>query len=118
MISQIFKQHINKSILFNFLDKTAYKKDTKYIFDNDCYKRANMLNVLDSFIDEIKPYYHNSKQHYTNKKKSYKMISTIIRQICRSNGIFYKQQIVYAKSTYDIKYHIYYDNNILVDVIN
>ena len=118
MISQIFKSHVDKIILINLLDKIAYKHDTKYIFDNDCYKRAVMLNVLDEFINEIRPYYHKSKQHYIDKKKSYKMLSTVIRQICRLNGIFYKQQIVYSKSTYEIKYHIYNENNaILVDVI-
>lgn len=113
MLSQIFKKYIDKQILFDFLDKIAAQKfDTKYIFDNTSYKKAHLLEIFDSFIEEVKPYYHSSKLFYTEKKASYKMLSTIIRQICRLNGLYYKQEIKYAKSTYEIIYHIYLPDQI------
>lgn len=108
MISQIFKKRVDKQLLFNFLNQVSLKGATKYIFDNSSYKKAGLLNILEPFIEELKPFYHISKRHYLEKKLSYKMLSTIIRQICRLNGIYYKQEIKYAKSTYEIMYHIYF----------
>jgi hypothetical protein len=108
MISQIFKTFIDKQILFEFLDMvSSYRDDMKYKFDISSYKRAIHLDVLNNFIETVKPYYHLSKRVYVDKKQSYKMITTVIRQICRLNGIFYKQEIKYAKSSYEIVYHIY-----------
>ena len=113
MLSQIFKYRVEIKMLFDFLDQTAVTKgDKKYKFDNTSYKKAVLLNLLDPFLNEIKKYYHTSKLFYVEKKKSYKMLSTIIRQICRLNGIYYKQEIKYAKSTYEIVYHIYFPDEI------
>ena len=112
MISQIFKKRVDKQILFDFLNQVSLKGATKYIFDNGSYKKAGLLNILEPFIEDLKPYYHISKLHYIEKKTSYKMLSTIIRQICRLNGIYYKQEIKYAKSTYEIVYHIYFPDEI------
>ena len=39
------------------------------------------------------------------------MLTTIIRQICRLNNIFYKQNIIYRQSQYEIVYSIYYNSN-------
>lgn len=115
MISQIFKTRVEKEVLFEFLEKISNKvNDTKYIFDNTSYKKAVFLEILLPFLDKIKPCYHVSKQIYINKKLSFKMLSTIIRQICRLNGIYYKQQIKYSKSTYEIIYHIYIPDKVHV----
>jgi hypothetical protein len=116
MISQIFKQRVEKEILFNFLDKIASKGETKYIFDNTSYKRSVFLDILKPFLDDVRPYYHVSKQAYVDKKHSFKMLSTIIRQICRLHGIYYKQEIKYAKSTYEIVYHIYFPDEIFSQI--
>lgn len=113
MISQIFKTRVEREVLFELLDKISNKvNDTKYIFDNTSYKKAMFLEILSPFLEKIKLYYHVSKQIYVDKKPSFKMLSTIIRQICRLNGIYYKQQIKYSKSTYEIVYHIYIPDKI------
>ena len=115
MISQIFKNRVEKKDLFDFLDQVAITKtDTKYIFDNTSYKKACFLEILEPFLNNLKENYHTSKLFYIEKKPSYKMLSTIIRQICRLNGIYYKQEIKYAKSTYEIIYHIYLPDQIYV----
>jgi hypothetical protein len=107
MISQIFKTPVDKETLFEFLDAVATKGVNKYIFDNSSYKRAVLMNKLDPFLEEVRPHYHMSKQFYIDKKSSFKMLTTIIRQIARLHGLFYKQDIRYAKSSYEIVYHIY-----------
>jgi hypothetical protein len=115
-MSQIFKEKVNKTILYELLDQICIlKNDTKYIFDNSCYKKANMLNLLEPFIEKIELYYHLSKKYYVERKLSYKMLATIIRQICRSNNIHYKQEIIYRKSTYEIVYTIFH-KEILLDL--
>jgi len=43
------------------------------------------------------------------------MLATIIRQICRSNNIHYKQDIIYIKSSYEIVYTIFH-KEILLDL--
>jgi len=108
MISQIFKTIVEKEVLMNFLDAVALKGSTKYTFDNTSYKRAVLMELLDPFLQTVRTHYHTSKTFYVDKKPSYKMLTTIIRQICRSHGLFYKQEIKYAKSTYEIQYTIYY----------
>ena len=54
-MSQIFKEKINKSKLYDLLDQICFKNETKYIFDNSSYKKANMQNLLEPFIESIKP---------------------------------------------------------------
>ena len=39
------------------------------------------------------------------------MLTTIIRQISRSNNIFYKQNIIYRQSKYEIIYSIFYNSS-------
>lgn len=110
-MSQIFKSTIEPRILFDFLDQICIKTDNKYVLDNTSYKKAGFLKIIDSFIKEISPHYHISKQYYVTRKPSYKMLTTIIRQICRLNNIFYKQNIIYRQSQYEIVYSIYYNSN-------
>tara|TARA_Y100000992_G_C21274443_1_gene499042 strand:- start:3364 stop:3702 length:339 start_codon:yes stop_codon:yes gene_type:complete len=107
-MSQIFKTPVDKQILFDFLDKVALKTENKYVLSNASYKKAHLNESLQPFIDSVEPYYHISKKYYTTRKPSYKMLATIIRQICRLNNIYYKQNIIYAKSDYEIIYFIYY----------
>jgi hypothetical protein len=107
-MTQIFKKIINKDILFIFLEQICDKNNTFYTFDNNAYKRADLLNSISNFIDIIKPYYHNSKLFYIDRKHTYSSICTIIRQICKVHSITYTKKIVYSKSKYNIPYHIYF----------
>lgn len=111
-MSQIFKKIVDKQILFDFLDIISINKtDNKYVFSNSSYKKAVLNNSIQPFVDSIKENYHISKRYYLERKFSYKMLATIVRQICRSNNIYYKQNIIYAKSNYEIVYFIFYNND-------
>lgn len=107
-MSQIFKTPVDRQVLFDFLDKVALKMDNKYIVSNESYKKAVLNEDLNPFLENIKSHYFLSKKYYLERKPSYKNLATIIRQICRSNNIIYKQKIIYNKSNYQIIYSIFY----------
>lgn len=111
MSSQIFKQAIPNALLFEFLENTSIKTEKKYIFNKIAFKKGSMEEnntLIENFLNDCKPYYFASKQKYLDRKVTYNMITTILRQICNHNKITYTSQIKYDKSTYDIEYYIFY----------
>jgi len=106
MPSQIFKSPVPHTMMFCFLDQVCEKDDDKHVFDIVAFKRANFINSIPGFIDNIRDYYHKSKQFYLDRKQTYTTFVTIIRQICKHNHIPYNTIIVYEKSSYYIKYEI------------
>lgn len=108
MSTQIFKNFIPNEILFKLLDEICLKNDKHYIFNTNSFKKGLYNNSIIEFIEYCKPYYHNSKKKYLERKLTYNCFSTIIRQICNFNKITYTSQIKYDKSKYDIIYYIYH----------
>jgi hypothetical protein len=106
MSQQLFRMRVPIDILFNFLKKICDIKDCSYVFTNESYKRSILLNNLNEFIDNVKEYYHFSKQYYVNRKMSFNKIVTIIRQICKNNSVNYTSKIIYNNSIYNIVYYI------------
>ena len=106
MSTQIFKQNVPSDLLFSLLDKLCLKNENQYIFNNVSFKKGMYDDSILSFVEECKPYYHNSKKHYVERKMSYRNFTSILRQICNSNQITYTSQIKYDSSTYDIIYYI------------
>ena len=108
IMSQIFKTQIPHINLYNFLDNIAEKKHKFYIINNIAFKRGLYNGFVEKFITECKPFYHNSKLKYLERKLTYTSFITIIRQICNFNNIKYTSTIKYDKSNYDIIYYIYF----------
>jgi len=111
MSSQIFKKEINKNIIFQLLDKLCIKNDKFYTFNNNSYKKGMFDDTISVFLNLCHEYYHISKKTYLTKKNTYNMFTTILRQICNFNKIVYTTQIKYDKSTYEIVYLFFYNNN-------
>ena len=107
MSSQIFKSQVPNELLFDFLNKTTSKTDKRYIFNKNSYKKALLDNFIIDFFNNCKEYYYDSKQKYLDKKLTYNVFTTVLRQICNYNKIIYTSQIKYSKSKYDIEYYIY-----------
>jgi len=106
MPQQLFRMRVPIDILFNFLKKICDIKDCAFVFTNESYKRAVFQNILIEFIDNVKDYYHLSKQYYVNRNMSFNNLATIVRQICRDNSVNYTSTIKYTYSTYNIVYYI------------
>tara|TARA_B100000674_G_C37393548_1_gene712988 strand:+ start:284 stop:616 length:333 start_codon:yes stop_codon:yes gene_type:complete len=109
MSQQLFKLDPSKNILIEFLETNSEKKDKYYLFDKCSFKKAKLNLTIGPFIENIKEYYHESKQIYVNRPLSYKMIITILRQICKYHHIPFFSKINYSHSKYNICYKIYYD---------
>lgn len=112
MTKQIFRSSVPNEILFDFLEKIAFKTDKYFLFDMNAFKKMLFYNYHTEFCDTIKPYYHTSKQFYLERKMEYNTIITIIRQICKNNNIMFTTKIKYNKSIYNINYFIYYNQTI------
>lgn len=108
MSLQIFKNQIPNSIFFELLDKICIKNQHYYTFNNDAFKKGIFNENIQSFLLFCSPYYHISKRKYLEKNITYKMFTTILRQICNFNQIKYSSNIKYDKSKYDIIYNIFY----------
>ena len=107
MSSQIFKNPIPNQLLIKLLDDIAIKTEKCYVVNNNSYKKGMFNDLIVTFIEECKPYYHLSKRKYLDRKLHYNSFITVIRQICNFNKITYTSQIKYDKSSSDIIYYIY-----------
>ena len=108
MSSQIFKHNISEEILFELLEKICEKNEKNlFVFNNISFKKGLFNNSLAEFMEVCRPYYHISKVKYLDRKLTYRVFTTIIRQICNSNQITYNSKVKYDKSNYEIVYYIY-----------
>ena len=107
MSTQLFKNDIPNDLLFNLLEDICMKNDKHYILNLESFKKGVFNNSIQQFFEICKPYYHNSKKKYIEKKLTYNSFITVVRQICNYNKLTYISQIKYTKSSYDIVYIIY-----------
>ena len=107
MSLQIFKKIYPKENLITFIKNFAFYNDKYYLINKSYYKRAIFLNIINDFLQDVKPYYHLSKTKYINNVDNYSKFMTVIRQLCKINNINFISKIIYVKSTYDINYFIY-----------
>jgi hypothetical protein len=105
--SQIFKTQVPNNKLFELLNNICIKKDKCFTFNKNAYKKGLLNETIINFLNECKSYYYESKQKYLEKKITYNVFTTVLRQICNYNKIIYTSQIKYNKSQYDIEYYIY-----------
>jgi hypothetical protein len=109
-MSQIFKEIFPCFIFINFIKNISLKEKNKYFFDINLYKKAEFNGNIKLFIDEVKPYYRNSKQFYVERKKTYKNFLTILRQLCKLHNIKYDTHIKYHHNEYTIEYMFFLDD--------
>ena len=107
MCSQLFKNNIPIELFTTLLETNCAKHINYYLFNNASFKKGLINETIEAFINNIKEYYHQSKQKYITKKLCYNMFTTIIRQICKHNNIVFTSQILYDKSKYEIVYYIF-----------
>lgn len=106
MSLQLFKTPPPKKILFDFLNKFCIFESNHYILEKSNYKSALLKGVVKPFIQELKPFYHNSKLFYIERANKFKPFITIIRQLCKLYNTPINSIIRFSKSSYEIKYKI------------
>ena len=108
MVSQHFKTIVPEEEFVKFISSCCDFNDKQnvYIVTNNSYKRAQLSETLQPFLDSILECYHKSKQHYVLRKMNYTRFITIIRHICKANNVTYVSKIRYDRSSYEIIYFI------------
>ena len=108
MSGQIFKNNIPMELVFELLDSICLKNEKHYILNIESFKKGVFKEIIQTFFENCKQYYHLSKRKYLERKLTYNSFTTVIRQICNSNKVTYTSQIKYDKSSYSIIYYIYH----------
>jgi hypothetical protein len=112
MSSQLFKSNVELSVFINFLSSICDTKDGTIIFNNESFKKGNLFQKIEPFIEICRKHYYKSKHKYLKQNMSYNNLITILRQIAKSHKIIYKSNIKYSKSIYNINYIFYvWDEN-------
>lgn len=106
MNTQIFKKRVPIILLFALLDLICEKDDNSYILTHDSFKKGVYHNLITPFFANCTDHYHVSKRIYLERKITYNSFLTVVRQICKHNGVQYTSQIKYDKSNYSIIYTI------------
>ena len=106
MTSQLFKENIPMTILYDFLEKICIKDNNLFIFSKSAFKKAEIYDLLTNFKDTVKPYYHISKQYYIDRNLTFIRFTTVIKQICNLNNVEIISKIIYNKSKYEMEYYI------------
>lgn len=97
-----------KQIFINFLNNIAIDKTNKYYYITpDSYKKAQINDLLNSFITDISMGYPKSKQYFINRPFNYKRLCTVIRQLSNYYSFTYISELKYLHSSYNISYKIY-----------
>lgn len=125
--TQVFNKEVSLKCLYDTLydilqkiciesENTNNNNNGEYFLTKALFKRAEILNHIQPFIETMKPYYYFSKQHYVDKQINYNAFIVIIRQLCNVNNIKYTSKIVYTKSNYEIQYTIIFPSAAVVAV--
>lgn len=115
--TQVFNKEVSLKCLYDMLydilqkictvsENTNNNAEKEYLLTKAVFKRAEIHNHIQPFIETMKTYYYFSKQHYVDRVINYNAFVTIIRQLCNVNDIKYTSKIVYIKSDYEIQYTI------------
>lgn len=107
MKSKYFKEIIPANHLFGLLQRICKIEHNEFILNYCSYKSAIFYDLISPFMEICLPYYLSNKQSYVTKPLTYKSFLTVVRHICKTNGIFYRHQIKYNKSEYEIVYYIH-----------
>lgn len=94
------------NLLQSFLIHTCIVFRGYYIFNIDSYKKACYSGLTQKLLDDVKPYYYQSKQFYITRKQSYITFTTVLRQLCKASYLPFTSKIKYSNNTYYIIYHI------------
>jgi len=99
-----------REYIYNYLDIYCIK-DGDYLYINkEIYKKYEINNKIEEFINYMKQFYKTSKKYFTERTRNYNTFISILRHICKLLKISYHKKIFYNNNSYYIVYYI--QNNI------
>ena len=107
-LKYLFRAHIPIDYLYDVLEKICVKNEKYYIIDFNSYRLLQFHELYTDFSERIIQAYKPSKQKYVTRTLTYNSFVTIVRHICRINGIPFDTKFNYQYSLYNIDYYIYF----------
>lgn len=107
-LKYLFRSHIPIEYLYDVLEKICVKNEKYYIIDFNSYRLLQFHDLYTDFSERIIQAYKPSKQKYVTRTLTYNSFVTIVRHICRINGIPFDTKFNYQYSLYNIDYYIYF----------
>ena len=105
-LKQLFKLMPPIDIFYTFLDSNFEYENNMYNITRICFNKCIYKNTLNDFFEKISPFYHKSKQKFTNINNEYTKFLTVLRHLSKLYEFAYKKNIKYDMSSYDVEYHI------------
>jgi len=111
----LFKLTVPRNTFMNFLYNVATISDEGYIYNNESYKRGNLVvddntdnnTMNDIFCKTIMEYYYKHKHFYVLRKHTFNKFTTLIRQLCNLHEIKYTIQSGNSKTQMFSSYQIH-----------
>lgn len=113
--NQIIKSDISFSIIIDFIINNCRKEGNEYVSDKVIFKKIFQNGALKTFIEQIKPYYFDSKKFYLERPLNYKNYNTILRQTTKNVNISTRKKISYFHNSYEIIYYFSLEQNTLLE---
>lgn len=83
----VFKITPPPEIIWELLEEICYTKDGYYIVNYEAYKKMFYLELDLYLFDSLMDYYKPSCLGYISDELIYRRFLTIVRQVCKENGI-------------------------------
>lgn len=102
-----FKEIVPFEYVYNLFTEICCKENNKdvYIFNNGQFKKLKIKNELNTIVNELRPYYKNSRSGYLENAHIYKKFITVLRHLAKLHNIKYTNVVKYIHSSYDIEYY-------------
>jgi len=95
-----------KTYVYNYLDIYCIKEGDYLYINKEIYKKYEINNKIEEFINYIKQFYKTSKKYFTQRTTNYNTFISILRHICKLLKISYHKKIIYNNNSYYIVYYI------------
>lgn len=103
----LFKTLVPQDELFAFLEQFCTVQRSLYVVDINAFRRLVFRSEwYEHFVASIKPHYHVSQQFNCERPLNQRNLITLLRQICASHQISFRQKVSYSKDDYNHDYYI------------
>jgi len=95
-----------KEYVYNYLELYCIKEGDYLYINKEIYKKYEINNKIEEFINYMKQFYKTSKKYFTERTRNYNTFISILRHICKLLKIIYYKKIIYNNNSYYIVYYI------------
>ena len=95
-----------RAYVHNYLDIYCINEGNYLYINKEIYKKYEINNKIDEFINYIKQFYKTSKKYFTQRPTNYNTFISILRHICKLLKISYYKKIIYNNNLYYIVFYI------------